>query len=74
MAFELYKWNKFEDRIMDEVEDWVRESIINFYDVSSLEDLSNEQIDEIVAYLDEMPTYSWVRERLVPMIDNLIPE
>jgi hypothetical protein len=74
MAFELYKWNKFEDRIMDEVEDWLRESIINFYDVSSLEDLSNEQIDEIVAYLDEMPTYSWVRERLVPMIDNLIPE
>ena len=74
MAFELYKWNKFEDRIMDEVEDWVRESIINFYDVSSLEDLSNEQIDEIVAYMDEMPTYSWVRERLVPMIDNLIQE
>ena len=74
MAFELYKWNKFENRIMDEVEDWVRESIMNFYDVSSLEDLSNEQIDEIVAYLDEMPTYSWVRERLVPMIDNLIPE
>ena len=74
MAFELYKWNKFEDRIMDEVEDWVRESIINFYDVGSLEDLSNEQIDEIVAYMDEMPTYSWVRERLVPMIDNLVPE
>ena len=71
MAFELYKWNKFEERIVDEVEDWVRDNITNFYSVDSLDDLTSEQIDEIVAYIDELPDYSWVRERLVPMIDNL---
>ena len=71
MAFELYKWEKFEERIVDEVEDWVRDNITNFYSVDSLDDLSSEQIDEIVAYIDELPDYSWVRERLVPMIDNL---
>lgn len=71
MAFELYKWNKFEDRIVDEVEAWVSDSITDFYKVASLDDLSSEQIDEIVAYIDELPDYSWVRERLVPMIDNL---
>ena len=72
MAFELYKWEKFEERIVDEVEDWVRDNITNFYSVDSLDDLSSEQIDEIVAYIDELPDYSWVRERLVPMIDNLL--
>ena len=71
MAFELYKWNKFEDRIVDEVEAWVSDSITDFYKVDSLDDLSSEQIDEIVEYIDELPDYSWVRERLVPMIDNL---
>ena len=72
MAFELYKWEKFEERIVDEVEDWVRDNITNFYSVDSLDDLTSEQIDEIVAYIDELPDYSWVRERLVPMIDNLL--
>jgi hypothetical protein len=72
MTFELNKWEKFEERIVDEVEDWVRDNITNFYSVDSLDDLSSEQIDEIVAYIDELPDYSWVRERLVPMIDNLL--
>ena len=50
MAFEVYKQHKLEDRLEQEVYEWVGWAIQEQYGVEEFEELTEEQVDEISAY------------------------
>lgn len=59
MAFEWPKIYKFEGWVEDQATEWVFDYICEFYDVEDIEDLTEEQIDEIVQYREnDLSDYS----------------
>lgn len=73
MAFEVYKQHKLEDRMEGEAYDWVLWSIQEQYGVDDWDELTREQVDEIYAYANSEPEYSfapYVESILVSSCDN----
>ena len=50
MAFEVFKQHKLEDRLEQEVYDWVLYAIQEQFGVEEFDELTEEQVDEISAY------------------------
>lgn len=58
MAFEWPRSHKWEENIEHEVTDGLRELIYEQYGVDEVSELTEEQIDEVMAYRDELSEYS----------------
>ena len=58
MAFEWPRSHKWEENIEHEVTDGLRELIFEQYGVDEVSELTEEQIDEVMAYRDELSEYS----------------
>ena len=58
MAFEWPRSHKWEENIEHEVTDGLRELIYEQYGVDEVSELTEEQIDEVMAYRDELNEYS----------------
>jgi len=58
MAFEWGRIHKWEENIEREVTDAVRDYVVEFYGVEELAELTQEQIDEVMAFRDELNEYS----------------
>jgi len=58
MAFEWHRSHKWEENIEREVTDGLIELIYEQYDVEEISELTEEQIDEIMAYREELNEYS----------------
>jgi len=58
MAFEWPRSHKWEENIEREVTDGLYELIFEQYDIEEISELTEEQIDEIMAYRDELNEYS----------------
>ena len=58
MAFEWYKMYKVEENLEREVTDAVYHRVCEHYGVDEVEELTEEQIDEIRAFYNEMNEYS----------------
>lgn len=58
MAFEWPRSHKWEENIEREVTDGLRELIYEQYGVDEVSELTEDQIDEVMAYRDELSEYS----------------
>jgi hypothetical protein len=59
MAFEWPKIYKSEEWFEHQATEWVFDYVCEFYDVEDIEDLTEEQIDEIVQYREnDLSDYS----------------
>ena len=58
MAFEWPRSHKWEENIEHEVTDGLRELIYEQYGVDEVSELTEDQIDEVMAYRDELSEYS----------------
>ena len=58
MAFSWPRSHKWEENIEHEVTDGLRELIYEQYGVDEVSELTEEQIDEVMAYRDELSEYS----------------
>ena len=58
MAFNWPRSHKWEENIEHEVTDGLRELIYEQYGVDEVSELTEEQIDEVMAYRDELSEYS----------------
>lgn len=58
MAFEWPRFHKWEENIEREVTDGLYELIFEQYDIEEISELTEKQIDEIMAYRDELNEYS----------------
>lgn len=58
MAFEWYKMYKSEEWVEMEVTDRVFDYVTEYYGVDEVSQLTEEQIDEIRTFYDEMNEYS----------------
>ena len=61
MAFEWFKLYKWEEQIEREISDRVFDYILDFYKVEHVADLSKEQMDEVLVFMEEMWQESPVR-------------
>jgi hypothetical protein len=50
MAFEMYKQHKLEDRLEQEAYEWCEYAIESFYDIDSIDDMTKEQVQEVLEY------------------------
>ena len=64
MAFEWPRSHKWEENIEHEVTDGLRELIYEQYGVDEVSELTEEQIDEVMAYRDELNEYSPLQWRV----------
>ena len=53
MSFEWPRIHKWEDNIESQVTDAVEEQVTEQYGVDSIEDLTEEQIDQVMSWRDE---------------------
>ena len=56
MSEETYKWHrlhKFEENIERTITEWVEEHIQEHFGVDNTDDLTEEQIDEVIKFRDE---------------------
>jgi len=58
MAFEWPRIHKWEDNIESQVTDAVFDYVMEFYGVEEITELTQEQIDEITAFREELNEYS----------------
>ena len=58
MAFEWPRSHKWEENIEHEVTDGLRELIYEQYGVDEVSELTEDQMDEVMAYRDELSEYS----------------
>jgi hypothetical protein len=50
MPFQVNKQHKLQDQIENLCYEWAYEDVIGYFNVESIEDLTQEQIDEIYTY------------------------
>jgi len=53
MSFEWHRIHKWEENIESQVTDAVEEQVTEQYGVDSIEDLTEEQIDQVMSWRDE---------------------
>lgn len=58
MAFEWHRIHKWEDNIESQVTDAVYEYVCEFYGVEEVGELTEGQVNEIMAFRDELNEYS----------------
>lgn len=58
MAFEWPRIHKWEDNIESQVTDAVFDYVMEFYGVEGITELTQEQIDELAAFREELNEYS----------------
>lgn len=58
MAFEWARIHKHEEQIEMDVAERVSDYVLEFYDVECIEDLTEQQIQEILAYRDTLNEFS----------------
>jgi len=74
MSFEWPKLYKWEDNIESQVTDGVFEYVCEHYGVDEVEELTEEQIEEIREFADDLNEYSpitWGFNNLFNYLDNL---
>ena len=57
MTFEVRKQHKLQDQIENLCYDWAYEDVCEQFNVESIEDLTQEQIDEIYTYSESEECY-----------------
>ena len=58
MSFEWYKIYKHENNIEADVTDRVYDYVCEYYGLENIEELTEEQIEEVRAFADELNEYS----------------
>lgn len=58
MSFEWYKIYKHEENIEADVTDRVYDYVCEYYGLENIEELTEEQIEEVRAFADELNEYS----------------
>ena len=58
MSFEWPRIHKWEENIEREVTDNVREYVLEFYGLDEIAELTEEQMNEVQAFRDELNEYS----------------
>lgn len=58
MAYEWPRIHKAEENIEHQVTEWVTEHVCEFFEVEEISDLTEEQIDEVIAFQEELNEYS----------------
>ena len=58
MAFEWNKIHKFEESFEREIIDSVEDYIMDYYDIIELHELTEEQVNEIKTFTEELSEYS----------------
>lgn len=58
MAFEWHRIHKWEDNIESQVTDAVFDYVMEFYGVENVAELTQDQIDEVTAFREELNEYS----------------
>jgi len=74
MSFEWPKLYKWEDNIESQVTDGVFEYVCEHYGIDEVEELTEEQIEEIREFADDLNEYSpitWGFNNLFNYLDNL---
>lgn len=71
MAFEVNKIGKLQDRLEEVAYEWVMNDVNEYFGVSDVSELTNEQIQEIVDY-EEGGTYDedWIGIVLRNIVDQ----
>lgn len=70
MSFEVPQWETWEDQIVSEIEDRLRSLLVEQFELDDLEDISTEQVTAAKVFAEQMPDYSWIRDRLVAMLSH----
>ena len=70
MPFYMPKWHEAEDQFVNEVEVFLARKITECFNLTSFDELSLDQIEEVRSFAYEMYENSWFRERLIAMMDN----
>ena len=71
MAFEWHKIHKFEDSFEREIKESVTEYVLEYYEVESIEDLTQENVAEITEYIEAMNPYSIMRIGFTELLNDL---
>ena len=71
MAFTMRGWEEAEDNFVTELEGWLVSTVLEHYDVEDLQQLTEEQKDQVLAFCNTMPDRSWMRDRLETIINFL---
>lgn len=51
--FELYRIHKMQEWLESETTDWVLDKVTDFFGVEHVEELSREQLDEVIDYWED---------------------
>tara|TARA_B100001057_G_C22781696_1_gene923913 strand:+ start:73 stop:330 length:258 start_codon:yes stop_codon:yes gene_type:complete len=70
MAFEWHRIHKWEDNIESQVTDSVYEYVLEYYGVEEITDLTQEQIEEISGFREELNDYSPMQWGFSNLVNN----
>ena len=70
MAFEWHRIHKWEDNIESQVTDSVYEYVLEYYRVVEITDLTQEQIEEISGFREELNDYSPMQWGFSNLVNN----
>jgi len=71
MAFEWHKIHKFEEGFEREIAQSVEEYVLEYYEAESIEDLTQENVEEITEYTEAMNPYSIMRVGFSELLNDL---